>query len=102
DSVHRAFCGEQVRADVGEVRLREREELAAEFVRDNFVDGAEPDVDVFEEDVTQRIADDEAGGNDRRAEEEPEDYDDHAGRPASDVPRRESCEERPGCKEEAG
>src|SRR5207249_11980872 len=102
DSVHRAFCGNQVRANLGEVRLREREELAAELVRDNFVDGTEPDIDVFEEDVTQCIADDEAGGNDRRADEEPEDYDDHACRPASDVPRRESCEERPGREQEPG
>ena len=102
DSVHRAFCGNQVRANLGEVRLREREELAAELVRDNFVDGTEPDIDVFEEDVTQCIADDEAGGNDRRADEEPEDHDDDPRRPASDVPRRESCEERPSGEQEAG
>ena len=95
DPVDRAVRCRQVRCDLSEVRLREGKELAVERVRDELVDRIEARIDVLQEDIAQGVADDEARGDDRRADEQPRDDDQDARFPASDVPRRQAGEERP-------
>src|SRR2546425_780566 len=95
DSVDGGRVGREVPCDLGEIGFREGEELAVERVRDELVDRIEARVDVLQEDVAEGVADDEARGDDRRADEQAGDDDQDARLPPSDVPRREACEERP-------
>ena len=70
EAVDRRSPGREVRGNLGRVGLGEGDQLAVELVRHDFVDRAEPDVDVLEEDVAQSVADDQARRDDRGADEQ--------------------------------
>ena len=102
EAVDRRPPGREVRGNLGRVGLGEGDQLAVELVRHDFVDRAEPDVDVLEEDVAQGVADDQARRDDGGADEQPREDDQDPGRSPADVPRREAGQERATREDDGG